>query len=71
MSKQVTAILPGDVVQKITVSEEDDMAFFIGENGSNLGLPVKKYILDDQEYFIATYDDLPDERIERAIKTGK
>lgn len=72
MSKQVIAILPGDVVKTISVPDENNYADFIGDNGSKLGLPIEIFILDECEYNIARYDEnVSDQRIEQAIRTGQ
>ncbi len=72
MRKKVIALLPGDVVQKLDIPVEANDTYFIGDNGSELVLPVETYVLDGKEHLFARYSDtVPLERIEQAIKTGK
>ena len=72
MTKKVTAILPGDIVQVINVEDKEDKAIFQGENGSVLSLPVVPYDFDGQQHHVSLWsDDIPDERIKEAIRSGK
>jgi len=72
MTKKVTAILPGDIVQVINVEENHDKAIFHGDNGSVLTLPIVPYDLDGQQHHISIWSDkIPDERIKEAIRSGR
>ncbi|WP_419963990.1 hypothetical protein [Pantoea vagans] len=72
MTKKVTAILPGDIVQVITVEDNDDKAIFRGENGSVLTLPVVPYVVNGQKHHVSLWsDEISDERIEEAIRLGR
>lgn len=72
MTKKVTAILPGDIVQVITVEDNDDKAIFRGENGSVLTLPVVPYDVNGQKHHVSLWsDEISDERIEEAIRLGR
>ena len=72
MTKTVTAILPGDIVQVINVEDNDDQANFRGDNGAVLSLPIVSYDVDGKQHHISIYsDDIPDERIKEAIRTGR
>lgn len=72
MTKKVTAILPGDIVQVINVEDNDDKAIFYGENGSILTLPVVPYDVNGQQHHVSLWsEEISDERIKEAIRSGK
>ncbi|EMN1293785.1 TPA: hypothetical protein ACNU9R_005067 [Citrobacter freundii] len=69
MTKQVLAILPGDVTECISVADDLKTVEFIGDKGAHLSLPIEQYRFENNDYHVARYSDMVDDvQIKAAIK---